>query len=91
MNKLNTKATLRFDLVKASNYIPKLIMSKIRTDPATGRYMTKHDELLIQSDTYRHQVDNASDCLRKLHQAIVQAASLPGETSTEQRDRVSRL
>lgn len=66
-------------------------MSKIRADHAIGRYMTKHDELLIHSDTYRHQADNASDCLKKLHQAIVQAAALPGETSTAQRDRVSRL
>ncbi|KAF8423848.1 peptidyl-tRNA hydrolase domain protein [Tirmania nivea] len=91
VNKLNTKATLRLDLLKACNYIPSLVMARIRTDPNIGRYLTKHDELLIQSDTYRKQHDNVLECFRKLYQSIVEAAALPGETSAEQRDYVSKL
>ena len=91
VNKLNTKATLRFDLIKASNYIPSLIMARIRSDSDIGRYLTKHDELLIQSDMYRKQPDNELDCFRKLYQSIVGAAALPGETSVEQKDHVLKL
>jgi len=91
VNKLNTKATLRFDLTKASNYIPSLIMARIRSDPNIGRYLTKYDELLIQSDTHRKQPDNELDCFKKLYQSIVEAAALPGETSAEQKDHVSEL
>lgn len=91
VNKLNTKATLRFDLLKAHNYIPSLIMARIRTNPNIGRYLTKHDELLIQSDSYRKQPDNELDCFRKLYQSIVEAAALPGETSAGQKDHVSKL
>ncbi|RPB25518.1 hypothetical protein L211DRAFT_806038, partial [Terfezia boudieri ATCC MYA-4762] len=91
VNKLNTKATLRFNLNKASNHIPSLIMIRIRSDPSIGRYRTIHDELLIQSDTYRKQLDNELECYRKLYQSIVEAAALPGETSAEKKDHVSKL
>ncbi|KAF8475808.1 hypothetical protein BDZ91DRAFT_710358 [Kalaharituber pfeilii] len=91
VNKLNTKATLRFDLQKARRYIPDLIMAKIQADPQARRYMTKQNELLIQSDTYRKQGDNIDDCFRRLHRAIVDVAALPGETSAEQKERVAKL
>lgn len=79
------------DLKKARNFFPPLILDRIKTTTIAKRYLTKNDELLIQSDTHRKQSDNKLDCFRKLHGVIVNAAALPGETSDEQKDRVVKL
>ncbi|KAI5790731.1 peptidyl-tRNA hydrolase domain-containing protein [Peziza echinospora] len=91
VNKVSSKATLRFDLHKASNFLPSLIMKRIKTDPQVTRYLNKQGELLLQSDSFRTQMENTQDCLNKLHSAIRGAAALPGETSAEQKDHVAKL
>ena len=93
MNKLNTKATLRFSLTKSQihSYFPRLVLSHIKSSPHTSRFVTKTDDLLVQADGSRKQADNVEECFQKLWEAVVRAVDLRGETSEEQRGKVVKL
>lgn len=70
--------------------VPRLLHPQLRA----SRYATERSQaLVIQSDESRQQTTNVDLCYAKLHQLLVSSAKevVPGETSQEQKDRVSKL
>ncbi|ODQ56591.1 hypothetical protein SAICODRAFT_50983 [Saitoella complicata NRRL Y-17804] len=90
VNKLNTKATVRLELRKAS-FLPKQVIEAIKTSHSTKQYLTSDNELVIQSQASRTQAANLEDAYRKLYDIIRECVEIPGETSQEQKDKVKNL
>ncbi|KAI9703948.1 MAG: hypothetical protein M1820_005730 [Bogoriella megaspora] len=90
VNKVNSKATLSVPLDPLYRLVPKILHSEIR---ASRYYSSKGDALIIQADDSRKQSDNVHNCLKKLHDVVLEAGQkiIPGETSNLQRDRVRNL
>lgn len=82
VNKLNTKVEIRVNYYKV-NWIPKQVSIK-------SNYKTKEKELVVKSDRYRTQKQNYDDCIEKMYSVINNLVQLPGETSEETRERVTR-
>lgn len=60
----------------------------------SSRYTTQRSQsLVIQSDESRKRATNVESCFEKLYQLLKSAAddTIPGETSSQQRDRVQKL
>jgi peptidyl-tRNA hydrolase ICT1 len=86
----NSKATLKVPLATLFPLVPRLLHPQLRA----SRYATERSQaLVIQSDESRQQTTNVDLCYAKLHQLLVSSAKevVPGETSQEQKDRVSKL
>jgi len=89
VNKLSTKADVRFDLNKQS-WIPDEVKDAIRQ--AEKNRFTKDGVLVMSSQRFRTQAQNLDDALSKL-QAMVQAgveAVTPAETDPETIKRVKQ-
>jgi hypothetical protein len=90
ITRVNSKATLKVSLDALLQYIPTALHAEIRA----SRYVAERaSALIIQADDSRKQNDNAHNCYRRLHEAIVDAGrhAIPGETSAEQAERVKNL
>ncbi|KAJ5174700.1 uncharacterized protein N7482_000577 [Penicillium canariense] len=90
VNKVNSKATLKVPLAALLPLVPRLLHPELRA----SRYATDRSQaLVIQSDESRQQASNVDACYAKLHQLLASSAKavIPGETSREQKDRVSKL
>lgn len=89
-DRVNSKATLKVPLATLFPLVPRLLHSPLRA----SRYATDRSQaLVIQSDESRQQATNVDLCYEKLNRLLVSSAKeiIPGETSQEQRDRVSKL
>jgi peptidyl-tRNA hydrolase ICT1 len=88
--RVNTKATLRVSLTRLLPLIPPLLHDRIK---ASRYHAAKSNSLIIQADDSRKQSENAQSCFARLQSLIAEAAttSIPGETSTEQRERIEIL
>lgn len=91
VNKLNTKATLRWD-VAGSPSLPETVrrrfMEKFR------RRITVEGELVITSQRFRDQGRNVADCLAKLRDLLAEAAVAPKprkKTKMSRRQKEKRL
>ncbi|KZP22637.1 hypothetical protein FIBSPDRAFT_824507 [Athelia psychrophila] len=88
VNKVNTKATLRcrVDLP----WIPMWSVPELKKSPY---YTTSSQAILITSTVFRSQSQNVDDCLSKLHNLIISAATAPivNEPSEAQQARVRGL
>lgn len=87
---MNSKATLKVPLDALLQHVPTALHAQLRT----SRYVADRARaLIIQADDSRKQSDNAHSCYRRLHEAIVDAGrrAIPGETTTEQTERVKKL
>ena len=73
VNKVATRATLRFDLV-GSRALPDAVKARL-AGLAPGR-ITRHGELLLSSDRYRDQGRNLAECRRRLA-ALIRKALVP--------------
>jgi len=74
VNKVNTKATLRWDVAKSpsvSDAVRRRFMQKNR------RRITKDGEFIITSQRYRDQGRNVADCLAKLRELLEEATVVP--------------
>ncbi|CEJ56055.1 hypothetical protein PMG11_02280 [Penicillium brasilianum] len=90
VNKVNSKATLKVPLATLFPLVPPLLHPQLRS----SRYATDRSQaLVIQSDESRQQATNVELCYEKLNRLLVSSAKevIPGETSQEQKDRVSKL
>ena len=76
VNKVNTKAELRFKLSEA-NWIPTEIRDRFETQQANK--ITKDGEFVITSEVHRYQQSNIKECFDKLQKALAQAAKVPKE------------
>jgi ribosome-associated protein len=87
VNKVASKALLRFDLAK-STAVPEEV--KIRLALQQKRYFTIEGELVITSQKYRDQDRNRDDCLEKLRAIILQALFVPKARKATRPSRSSK-
>ncbi len=71
VNKVNSKATLRWSL-NENQTLPDGVKSRLRT--LAGRRLTDEGELLIVGQRYRDQPKNVEDCLERLRELVLQAS-----------------
>ncbi|KAJ5891086.1 uncharacterized protein N7473_007314 [Penicillium subrubescens] len=84
------QTTLKVPLATIFPLVPRLLHPPLRA----SRYATDRSQaLVIQSDESRQQATNVDLCYAKLNRLLVISAKevIPGETSQEQKDRVSKL
>src|SRR4051812_23931650 len=74
VNKVNSKALLRWNLVESSSLTISqrtLLLTKL------SNRLTNEGDLLISSDQFRDQVRNRADCLERLKQILITALHVP--------------
>ncbi len=74
VNKVNTKATLRWDVAKNESLPPAV---RYRFVAKYGNRITKEGELVLTSQRYRDQGRNHQDCLDKLRDLIFKVSKPP--------------
>lgn len=74
VNKLNTKATLRWPLVTSPS-LPETVRRRLLAK--VGRRVTAEGDLLITSQRFRDAGRNVADCLGKLRKLLAEAAVVP--------------
>jgi ribosome-associated protein len=74
VNKVATRATLRFDLA-GSRALPPAVRARLETLAANR--MTRRGHLLLSSDRYRDQGRNLADCRQRLAALIRRALTPP--------------
>ncbi len=90
VNKVNSKAVLRWDVV-ASSALPEGVRARFMA--RFSNRMDSHGELLISSDRFREQRRNVDDCIDKLRSMLLEVArppkvrkpSRPGRAARERR------
>ncbi|XP_022599027.1 peptidyl-tRNA hydrolase ICT1, mitochondrial [Seriola dumerili] len=80
VNKVNTKAEVRFHVLTA-DWIPEEVRQKI-FERNTNR-INKAGELLVTSELSRSQHRNLSDCIQKISAIIAEASRKPHEPTAE--------
>jgi peptidyl-tRNA hydrolase ICT1 len=88
--RVNSKAQLRVPVSQLLGRLPIVLHPAIRQ---SRFYADKSDSLLLQADDSRKAATNKDSCYRKLSDLISEAyrATVPGETSTEQKEKVKGL
>lgn len=76
VNKLNTKAEIRFNLTTA-DWIPEEVKERLRE--AQGNKISKNGEVIISSQEHRTQSKNKEDCISKLQEMLAEAYVEPKE------------
>jgi ribosome-associated protein len=87
VNKVASKAVLRWDL-RASASVPPDLKPRLRA--LLGRRLTQTGEVVLSSQRYRDQERNRQDCLNKLRDLILSAASPPKPRKPTRPTRSSR-
>ena len=94
VNKVNSKAVLRFPLAATASIGPEL---KARLLARLGSQLTVNGDLVIMSDRFRDQPRNREDCLTKLAATLAQASFVPKKRrktkpsySSQRRDQESK-
>ncbi|XP_036613958.1 peptidyl-tRNA hydrolase ICT1, mitochondrial [Trichosurus vulpecula] len=80
VNKVNTKAEVRFHLATA-DWIAEPVQQKIAV--LFKNKISKSGELIITSDSSRYQFRNLANCLQKIRDMIAEASQTPKEPSKE--------
>nr|XP_057917971.1 peptidyl-tRNA hydrolase ICT1, mitochondrial [Doryrhamphus excisus] len=89
VNKVNTKAEIRFSVL-AADWIPQDVRQKILEK--NRNRINKAGELLVTSELSRSQQRNVSDCLQKISAIIAEASEKPHEATPDDiAIRASRL
>lgn len=76
VNKLNTKAEIRFNLTSA-DWIPEEVKQRLRS--AQSNKISKNGEVFISSQEHRTQTKNKEDCITKLQEMLAEAYVEPKE------------
>ncbi len=71
VNKVNSKAVLRWNVVRSANLIGDV---RARILSRLGPRLTRDGELVIASDRFRDQTRNREDCFEKLREMVGAAA-----------------
>src|SRR2546430_6796725 len=74
VNKVASKAVLRWDL-GANGTVPPEVKDRLRA--LQRNRITVEGELVIQAQNYRDQERNKMECLERMREMLLQAASLP--------------
>ncbi|RMZ90264.1 hypothetical protein DV736_g2531, partial [Chaetothyriales sp. CBS 134916] len=90
VNKVNSKAQLRIPISQLCALVPPVLHRGLRQ---SRYYAASSDSLLIQADDSRKQAANKEACYHRLTELLTEVyqASVPGETSQEQKERVKEL
>ncbi|XP_075703026.1 large ribosomal subunit protein mL62 [Rhinoderma darwinii] len=80
VNKVNTKAEIRFHLSSA-DWIPEDVRQKISV--TNKNRINRNGELIVASQVSRHQMRNLADCLDKIRTMISEANQKPKPVSKE--------
>ncbi|XP_003217316.2 large ribosomal subunit protein mL62 [Anolis carolinensis] len=80
VNKVNTKAEVRFHLASA-DWITEDVRQKMAV--MQKNKITKFGELIVTSEVSRYQMRNLADCLQKIRDMIVEATATPEVPSKE--------
>ncbi|XP_021033299.2 peptidyl-tRNA hydrolase ICT1, mitochondrial isoform X2 [Mus caroli] len=92
VNKVNSKAEVRFHLASA-DWIEEPVRQKIALTHKNK--INKAGELVLTSESSRHQFRNLAECLQKIRDMIAKASQVPKEPSTEdarlQRLRIEKM
>ncbi len=87
VNKVNTKATLRWD-VTSSPSLPERVRERFLA--RFRRRITKEGHLVMASQRYRDQQRNIDDCLEKLREMLASVAVAPRPRKKTSPSRASR-
>jgi len=87
VNKVASKAVLRWQLA-ANTSIPNEVRFRLRT--LQRHRITTGGDLLVQSQRFRDQERNRQDCLDKLRDMVLQAATRPRQRRATRPTRTSR-
>jgi ribosome-associated protein len=74
VNKVNTKATLEWD-IGSTNALPRSVIDRFRKKFASK--ILDSGIVVIRSQKYREQGRNIADCIEKLHEMIEEVAEPP--------------
>ncbi|MGE0172588.1 MAG: alternative ribosome rescue aminoacyl-tRNA hydrolase ArfB [Oligoflexales bacterium] len=74
VNKVNTKATLEWD-IDATNSLPRSVIDRFRNKFANK--ILENGKVVIRSQKFREQARNIADCIEKLHEMIDEVAVPP--------------
>ncbi len=74
VNKLNTKALLRWPVMKSAS-LPDAVRKRLLAK--YGRRVTSDGDLLVVSQRFRDAGRNVADCLEKLRAMLAEAAVVP--------------
>ncbi len=88
VNKVNSKAVLRWNLFKTQKISPFLKTELIHR---LQNQLTKEGELIISSDRLRDQQLNKADCIEKLRLLLIQATHRPKDRKETKPTYSSRL
>lgn len=86
VNKVNTKATLRW-AVETSDSLPEA--TKRRFLSKNRRRISREGDLVITSQRFRDQGRNVADCLSKLRDLLAEAAVAPKRRKPTRRSKSS--
>ncbi|XP_078510612.1 large ribosomal subunit protein mL62 [Lissotriton helveticus] len=81
VNKVNTKAEIRFHLASA-DWISEDVRLKIAEKYKNK--INKSGELIITSEVSRYQMRNLADCLQKLRDMVTESSTMPKVVSKEE-------
>lgn len=87
VNKVSTKAQLR---VRVSAIRGLSDVARARLRRLAGRRLTEADELLVQADTHRSQMDNRLACLDRLRELVQRALTVPKPRKKTRPSRAAR-
>jgi len=74
VNKVNTKATMRWAVV-GSPSLPEAVRGRFLSK--YGRRITKEGDILVTSQRFRDRGRNVADCLAKLRDMVAEVATAP--------------
>ena len=86
VNKLNTKALLRWPVITSPS-LPEAVRRRLLSK--VGRRVTAEGELLITSQRFRDAGRNVGDCLEKLRRMVAEAAVPPKRRRATKPSRAS--
>uniref|UniRef100_A0A8C6JHH7 Large ribosomal subunit protein mL62 n=1 Tax=Melopsittacus undulatus TaxID=13146 RepID=A0A8C6JHH7_MELUD len=80
VNKVNTKAEVRFHLASA-DWIPEAVRQKMAS--MYGNRISRAGELIVSSEESRYQMRNLAICLEKIRTMVTEATEKPKVVSKE--------
>lgn len=89
VNKVSTKAEIRFKPDEATAWLPAYVRARVREE--LGNRTNKAGELVLASDVHRTQAQNLEDAYQRLHALLVSVGAPPAETTDEKRREVDGM
>ena len=87
VNKVNSKAVLRWDLLASPSLAEPM---RARLSKKLASKLTSEGEIVFSSDRFRDQRKNREDCLEKLQRCLSKAAEMPKIRKKTQPSRSSQ-